>query len=261
MWSVGSRRIEVYLGRDVLGVRQVDAAPHWHATSSVAESLGALREFLIARSQRNRIMRVWLSASLARPFVVAADCGALGQQELQAVADSMAVGSTDLRGNLRVWTDVWRARQPCAAVAVEAELLEALRSISAKSGCTLDSVKPWWNLVQQVAPFDKARRGEAVLLWSVGERDGLTLGVVKGGRTVSLDGYGPSPYDPQFAQLRLRASLSAGAPSWQWHADADLRDQLGSSSLPIGAWHVKETPPSDALDGSANPSWAGQASK
>lgn len=236
MWWAGSSQTEVYLGATMLGVRQDGAPSHWESAMGVEGSVDALRSALMARDFHTRRIRVWLSATLARPFLVPADSGAGDQQEAQAVAESIACDATGLRGTPRVWMDLWRSGHGCAAVAVEPQLLNALEVVCAQARCTLRSVRPWWNLALEEDAVAMAAGGESGVLWSVSEPDGITLCLIERGRIVSIDGYGAASHDPQFAHVRLRASLTAGAACMQWHAIASLSDNVSASNLPIGAW-------------------------
>ena len=245
MWWAASS-VESYLGTKRLGVRHPGRPAQWFDMPSEGAAVAQLESRLLgARPARGTRLRVWLSAALARPFIVGADSGVQSEAEVRAVAESIAADETGIAEPVAVWLDAWRRGRATAAAAMPAALMEQIRAACQRTKVRLSSVKPWWNMALDAAT-GQAKASDDVL-WSLRESDGMTWGLLRAGVVARAECVLPSSADPDWIHARQRTKLAVGSGAVQWHARSTLND--GSpAALPIGAWAV------DAADGWLSPS-------
>jgi hypothetical protein len=251
VWWDHSEPLEVYLSDNAVGRGTTSAAAaYWVETSGLDDSLQHVAAWLdAAAAPKVRRIRVWLSASLAWPYLVPATSGARNKREVQALATAMAHDATGIDGEVRLWLDRWRVGEPALAVAMPATVWQGLHDIvrtrnalrttrSRKErmpAIAIVSMRPWWNL-----PFDgllAESRSEANRVgWSLSDGAGILHGVVDRGSVAEIGLDRPSPHDPSGDLLRRRLQVNWGAVSarhlhFERHASG-----VGASPLPIGAW-------------------------
>ncbi len=209
MWWDRSSRVEAYLGRSLVGCRLTGKAGlRWQATAGVEEGLAALRHWCGEDAAPKRL-RIWLGASLARPWMLAADAGVRSTAEARMLAASMAREVTAWDEAPHLWTAPWRTGRPTACVAVPREVHAALLAKAGFAGgahVRVESVRPWWNQV-----FDERLACSAVdrvaCGWSLAEPDGLVCGLVREGRPVELRFEAVKVHDPHWTLLRRRLAM------------------------------------------------------
>ena len=228
----------------MLGLRCADAQAEWHALRNLEAALDVLSAYFRRLPRGHNRVRVWLSASYARAFIMPADGGAQNRSEALALAQSVATDLTGIDGKLLVWLDRWQVGGPCAAVAMPQSILDRLYLLCKEHSATLGSVKPWWTLALGAAraiSHDQLRS----VCWSLAEPDGLTLGTVEAGQVRQLNSSEVLSHDPQWTNTRRRALLTAGENVFVWECLADLNKSTAglspnkgghSNELPIGAW-------------------------
>ncbi len=253
MWWDRSKPLEVYLSERRLGVAWRASVPAtWIDSANLDEALARLGDWLSAdeTSGIGRV-RVWLSASLARPYMMGASIGARSQREAHILATTMASDTTGLAGASRVWLDRWREDRPALAVAIPEAVWQQLHAGVAladgararasnglrRRSLAVASVRPWWNL-----PFDhlldECRRDSSRLGWTLNEGDGLLHGVIERGQLVEIGFDRPGPHDPTGGMLRrrLQANWGSSVPVRDLVFDASTALAPGSPHA-IGAWH------------------------
>lgn len=251
MWWDRSEPLEVYLSDNAAGRGATAAAPaHWAETSGLDDSLQLVAGWLDpAVAPHLRRVRVWLSASLAWPYLVPAASGARNKREVQALATAMARDATGISGEVRLWLERWRIGEPTLAVAMPAAVWQGLHDV-ARTGTALRrtlrgkvrasaieivSVRPWWNL-----PFDallaESRNKASRFGWTLSEGAGILHGVVDRGSVVEIGFDRPGPHDPTGDLFRRRLQVNWGVVPGR-HLRFERYASSGEASpLPIGAW-------------------------
>ena len=252
MWWVRSEPLEVYLSDDVVGRGSASASPvQWMETSGLDDSLRHVAAWLDASAAPDvRRVRVWLSESLARPYLVPADSGARNTREARALATAMASDATGVDGDVRLWLDRWRVGESTLAVAMPTRVWEgvhdiirarnASRTTAPRKGrapaIEIASVRPWWNLPLD-ALLAESRRDASRIGWSLSHGDSVLHGVVDRGLVVDFGIDRAGPHDPTGSLLRRRLQVNWGVAAAARHL---LFEQYPSSAdaqpLPIGAW-------------------------
>jgi len=209
VWSVRSRRVEVYLGETLVGWRVAgEAAARWETTASVEEGLALMARWGAEDAMKKRL-RVWLGSSLARPWVLAVDAGARSSAEARALATATARDMTGWN-DATVWVEPWRAGRPTACVAVPNKVKTALiAKDSSTSGAVVrvESLRPWWNrMLDDILPRTRAERSGWG--WSLAEPDGLVCGTVREGKLDEVRFESRKTHDLQWTLLRKRLSVT-----------------------------------------------------
>ena len=260
MWWDRSEPVEVYLSDDVVGRGSASAEPaHWVETSGLNDSLRHVAAWLDASAAPGvRRVRVWLSESLARPYLVPADSGARNTREARALATAMAPDATGVDGDVRLWLDRWRVGESTLAVAMPTRVWEGVHDIvkarDASRTATprkerappieIASVRPWWNLPLD-ALLAESRRGASRIGWSLSHGDGVLHGVVDRGVVVEIGIDRAGPHDPTGSLLKRRLQVNWGVAAAARHLHFERHPSSASvQPLPIGTW--REASGSDA---------------
>jgi hypothetical protein len=252
VWWDRSEPLEVYLSESAVGRAATSTAPaHWVETSGLDVSLQHMATWLDAGGAPDvRRVRVWLSASLARPCLVSAASGARNKREAHALAAAMARDATGIDGEVRLWLDRWRPGESMLAVAIPAEVWNGLQDVVGARNALraamprnlrspaveLVSLRPWWNL-----PFDaliaESRSDASRVAWSLSEGAGILHGVIERGSVTEIGFDRPGLHDPTGVLLRRRLQVNWGVTSTAQHLLFE-RHASGSETppLPIGAW-------------------------
>lgn len=140
-------KASVYLDDQAASVR-VDGAEVMCWQGSHWETL--LQEVVThLAAQRCKQLDVWLSASLARPFLMPVVQGLKRWSEVEAMAHGMAESATQLHGPLHVWLGRWRGDRPTLAVACSMILLKALQDLKQTHGLPVKKIVPAWHWAAQ----------------------------------------------------------------------------------------------------------------
>lgn len=222
MWSVGRKSVDIYLGHDsvawrVVGrdaVRAAVATPHegLQAAQKAIEGLGRIK------------IRLWLSGRLAPPFLVEPVPGVKGHRELRQIAEAVAQQATGLAEPCEVWIEPRAGRdEVVVGVAVARTLVASVQEmLGAGSSAHLQSIRPWWALVQNRA---LARNKGKLQILRVEEPDGLVLLAAKDRTFACAAAYWPASAVENRHAMVARALLNADVPSakgWRvvWGGDA-----------------------------------------
>ena len=247
MWWDRSEPLEIYLSQVAVGRGATPAsAAQWVETSGLDDSLRHVAAWLEpAVAARTRRVRVWLSAALARPFIVPGTAGARTKHEAHALATAMAPDATGIDGEGRLWLDRWRLGEPTLGVAMPVDIWRELHDIvearnaartARSSAIGIASVRPWWNLAFDAVLAES--RGEAVRVgWSLCDGAGILHGVVERGSVVEIGFDRQGPHDPAGDLLRRRLQVNWGVNTAVRHLQFE-RAAAGDGTrlLPIGAW-------------------------
>ena len=260
MWWDRSEPLEVYLSDDAVGRGATSSTPvHWEESSGLDDSLRRVGAWLDSSAAPDvRRVRIWLSASLAWPYLVPAASGARNRREAHALATAMASDATGMAEDVRVWFDRWRLGESTLAVAIPAavwrgvhDIVDARNTIRAAMPrnarppvVEIASIRPWWNL-----PFDvllaESRSQANRIGWSLTDGAGVLHGVVDRGSAVEIGLDRIGTHDPTGASLRRRLQVNWGVTSATRHLHFERHPSgIEIASLPIGAW--RDTSGSDA---------------
>jgi len=231
LW-VRSKAAEAYLGETLVGCTGLDGAiTRWAAVPDVDAGVARLREWALSAELPIRA-RIWLGSTLARPLVLASNCGAKNSREASELVSATAGGVTGLPGELKVWSAPWRDGRPTMAVAVRRELLTALQSAGSSPNAKrfrVDSVRPWWSQIFDPV-LNRSRTQSRAIGWSLAEPDGLVHGRIEGGEVVEAAYEALKARDPDWALLRRRLTIGwAGADDVE-HFDFDSPVPVGGAS-------------------------------
>jgi hypothetical protein len=152
------------------------------------------------RRWRSTRMRVWLSAALARPFVMTQVAGLKGMQEAQAMATEMAKGATGLETDCAVWLSQTPAVGSALCVAMSRSLQQEILASVKATRISLLSLRPWWALA-----LDEILTAQAgTELFAAQDSDAVAVLVAKDGTWLSADTYAPKPEAQQLEALVTR---------------------------------------------------------
>lgn len=217
MWSAGSECAHVYVGQSIAGgLRRADGqsrSVRWSPTSSPLQGWEEAVDWLsqpLPAGAAVRRARVWLSGSLARPFMFGPVEGLRHEREAIDLAHSLAPEATGMAGPCLVWLDSWLPGGSCVAIAIERELRDAIESFAKKRHLRLASLRPWWAgvLDESVGSPDPCQ------MLAIEDTDSLT--VISGrGKVDSIGTYLPPPPATERAAILARRSLSQVVPAEQ----------------------------------------------
>ena len=204
MWWDRSEPLEFYLAPSLVGG---GADARWRACAGIDDALGELRRRVESQAGRVRL-RVRLGSTLARPWMLPADCGAKNAREAAALAAMLAQDVTGA-ADAKVWCAPWRAGRPTLATAVARATWDALAALADDRRVRLESVRPWWNAALDDA-LARSRERAPALGFTLGEADGLVSARVERGQVVDASFDAPKGHDPQWQSLRRRLAAN-------WH--------------------------------------------
>jgi hypothetical protein len=244
VWWDRSRRIDIYLGPSLVGCSGAPgASARWQAAAGIDDALGQLQRWIADEPGRVRA-RVWLASTLARPLMLAADCGAKDGREAAALASMLAQDSIGQDDEPKVWCAPWRPGRPTLAAAVSRELWTRLDQFGPARGgrrVRIDSVRPWWNQVMD-AMLARSRDGAGGLGWTVSEPDGFVAGLARAGQPADVVFEQPKGHDRDWALLRRRLGAS-------WHdVDAFAHFEFASAAPQDGATFIGSARPLAATE-------------
>ena len=212
MWSVGARARDVYLGTRAFAVCHRAQAIAEQPVAKFDDALAALREWL-EQTSTGLQLRLWLSGSLSRPFIVHPVPGIKTEAELRQVASTMAFQLTGLSEESKVWLDQGRLEQPRVAVAVQRadlhKLEETIHAITSHKH-RIVSIRPWWS---EVLRWTLRGQPDAVAV-ATQDCDSLTVLVGQGSAYEVATSFAPvtdrETADSALARLLLSADVGDG---------------------------------------------------
>lgn len=178
-------------------------------------------------SHRCKQLEIWLSGSLARPYLVPAVQGLKRWSEVEAMANSLAESATQQEGPLHVWLGRWRGDQPMLAVACPLPLMTALHDLKSSHGLRVKSIAPVWRWVAQQ---DTSDEHDAHMLL-IHEASATTLlHKDASGQWSSVATYAPPVPEDQLHSWAVRHAFSRGVDAQQvkaarlWVQDMTVTD-------------------------------------
>lgn len=146
MWWAGSESVHIFLGRTRVGMQVFGGGPaQWEVGRSASDLwMAALEEI---RARRRVSVRIWLSGSVARPFILPAVQGLGTLADARMVAATRAPEETGLVGPCCVSMDVWRPGEPAMCVAMEEGLRKAIEAGEDAKKVRVVGIRPWWAAV------------------------------------------------------------------------------------------------------------------
>lgn len=246
MWLAGAKVCDLYLGTRLVALCQGQHLIARQPVSDAEAGLALAARWLSAQAPR-AILRIWLSGSLCRPFVVESVQGLRGQDEIHKIMQAQAQRVLGRHEPCRVWLE--RAPQQGQRIAVAAaepwlgQIEQTMRRWPVKS------IAPWWaDVLRDHAVDSKAnvstckRTGMQVL--AVHDCDSLTI-LVGGGQGFALvrtvapigDAIGDAvSARSALSRLLLSQDLPEASTVWvalmaEGSASGALRPQLALSPL------------------------------
>lgn len=183
MWWAGSCPIHVYLGERLAGVSMPSQPDAWVEVDSVSNGWRWADESVRFGSKEGawrRAVHIWLSGSLARPFMLPELPGVRTEDEARKIAESLAAEETGLVGDCVVRLDRWSKSGSTLGTAMSSEVWGMLFEKSTSIG-TPQSVSPWWCIALNQA----LNQEDGLELVAVREADATTV-LGGGGRSVDL---------------------------------------------------------------------------
>jgi hypothetical protein len=197
--------MDIFLGRSVLGVCTLGKPARWFDVSNAFEGWDRAQQEIESMGGKHKAKvrtRVWLSGSLARPFMLPVLPGLTRAQDALKVAQTMCAEATGLADPCRLWLDDWVKDQACLAVAMEQSLVDAVEAGAGKAKFVLESLRPWWS----EALRESLSLAEHPSLLAIDDGEALTvLGASKQGFTTAV-GYGHATAE-QIASIVSRTML------------------------------------------------------
>ena len=205
-WA-GSEPWDLYLGATSGGVARCGQDAVWKDHATVAAGVAALFERVTVRRRRwlRPEVRIWLSGSLARPFVFEPPDGLKNAAEAHALAQARAGDATGLAGPCAVWLSQAAVGQAQLAVALDMAGRSALMSAAELAKVKVVSIRPWW---AQALNQALARQPDLALL-AAEDSEALTLLVCRGDVWVAADAYAPKPMQAELEPLVKRRLFAA----------------------------------------------------
>jgi hypothetical protein len=165
VWLAGNKNatLTVYLSRAGFTVLNGQTVLHAHECEGALENAQALQKWLRESNLRANI-RVFLSASLCRPFLASVP-GGLSPQESERAWAAAATQRTGVSADSSIWRDTPASGEKQIAAAVESALLAQLLHI-AKSGIRgmrISAVRPAWAEWLRISLAQDARASSVVL--------------------------------------------------------------------------------------------------
>jgi hypothetical protein len=200
--------MDVFLGRSVLGVYQLDKPARWFDVSNAFEGWDRAKQEIESMGGKHTAKvrtRVWLSGSVARPFLLPILPGLTRAHDALKVAQTMCAEATGLAGPCRLWLDDWVKDQACLAVAMEQSVVDAIEASAGKAKFVLEGLRPWWSEALR-ASLNLVDRSLRPSLLAIDDGEALTvLGGSKQGFANAV-GYGHATAE-QIASIVSRTML------------------------------------------------------
>jgi len=212
VWSVGSDPVHVYLGTRRVMVDST-AGLQSQAVHGIDEAYAALRIQLQSLRKRSRL-RLWLSGSLCRPFILNALPGVIARREVHRIALAMAEQGTGLQSPCRLWIEPRPVSDDRVVVAMQAGNYEELSNTLRDAGHKAVSVRPWW---AELLRDTSAKTQDTPTCLSVQDCDSVTLLLGAGVEMTMATTYAPVLDNGTAKSIVARTLISSGV------ADSQLR--------------------------------------
>ncbi|KPC55346.1 hypothetical protein [Amantichitinum ursilacus] len=257
MWLARSKQLEIYLGQTLVGIRCPEASEaQWWPLALAADGLTELIARAAILRPAGAQARIWLSAALARPFVLPADRGASNAMELQALANLIGGDLMSPPAVPKVWSSGRTGRADQLAAVMDRHLFDALIARFAEVGVTLGAISPWWEAALQADPEtpQRAKKREWLRpapgaienatpkIWALHEPDGFTLLAYRSGQPCFAQTEEVLPHDPDWQLYQRRVLMAEGWSSAQLRSvrlspalDAPFDSESQIVSMMIGA--------------------------
>jgi hypothetical protein len=233
VWSAGSERWDLYLGRSdsAVALRGAQTQPDWQAHADPETALVARMKQVAQHHKgwRRPVVSVWLSGDLARPFVLQPVAGLATGAEALALAASAAPAATGVSAPCAVWLSAAPQQQTTIAVAMPAALRDLILLQGKAARVRIAGVRPWWALAQK-----QLLAGQPTLeLLALEDTDAVVLLAGNASGWLAAEAYAPKPQQAAERQALLtRRAFAAGVESAAMRA-ASLPDPL---SAPGTGW-------------------------
>ena len=211
-WA-GSEHWDIYLDTKAGGVARGGRSLAWRDHSSPEGGLSALLEQISADRFRwtKPKVRLWLSATLARPFLFDAPQGLKNSTELHTLAQARAGEATGLAARCEVWLTTRLPGQAQLGVALATETRDALLAAAHYAKVRVLSVRPWW-----ARALDEALlRQPDLALIVVADTEAVTVLAAKVDVWVAADSYSPKPPPLMLESLVTRRLFASGVAETQ----------------------------------------------
>ncbi len=246
MWWARTKSLEVYLAEGQLGVLgRGELDPSWSFSHDSAGSLEMLAKHMQSCKQDAAWqVRIWLSATLARPFLLPAGSGVRNRREALVVAGALAADATNLTGATRTWLGHWRAGSPTLGVGIGQDLWEQIQTVFRETNANrahrhaikMISVRPWWNLAFDHA-VEESKAEAGAMAWTLSEDGGLLHWVLENGQLSSIGYDNPGMHDASAEMLKRRLQVGWVGVSMTKHVFFKrIASEGRSASHVIGDW-------------------------
>jgi hypothetical protein len=212
VWSAGSDTWDIYLGTAVAAAATAGQAPRWLPHANPAEAVAALLgQAGAAPGWLRPSVRLWLSAALARPFVLEPVQGVVSHLEVSALALARAPAATGLAAACLVSVDASNPGQgPKLAAAMPADLHAAVMLAAKRARVRIKSMRPWWALALEQAC---QLQGRGLQMLVLRDTDASLLLAETAGQWARADAYLPQPTPEEERALAARYALAQGLGS------------------------------------------------
>ena len=193
----------------------------------------SLRGAIAGTPGRRRALSVWLSGTLARPFLFGPVRGLNGWAEAQQAAQGAASQACGIEGPCRVVLEGDPAERAVIATAVQQEAIESIYRLAAQLRVRIKSIRPAWAEAIDAAPA--ALRGASVMVCR--DADSLTLLGLRDGRYDLASTYAPRPAAVEMDRLMQRLWLAREQPP---NAAAEALIGVAASGVPTISWSAPQ---------------------
>lgn len=225
LWAPSKRRA-AYISQRVVGVADAAGEWLWGDVGGWIDGLQRVMEILEKDGSQAKKVDLWLSGSLARPFIVEPVPGLKSRDERILVAERTAADLVGFSGPCEVWLQ--EPASPGLAVAVEQELLSKLRLAEAASNVRFASIRPWWSHALRDV-METAPSSEALLTY---EPDSWTLLSGSHGTFQCAETVAPAPAEEDGAEWLRRTAFAAAISGRKGKRVQLIR---ATSSVTVGA--------------------------
>ncbi len=237
----------IYLGEHVCAVQAAGATARLFEAGSpmknFEQALASLAELRRGRWSARPSASVWMSGSLAPPFLMEGGLGLRSAREAMSVAQSIAAsvarpapgptaesihpGAARTAPELAIWLQPWQAGRRLLGVAISTELRDGMEALAHTHAVRLRGIAPWWMLALNSVV---ERRGTSAMV-AVEDTDALTLLGLNRQKLTLAETFVRPDTEPQLHALIKRATIQA-EPCTAQVLVSRLELQAGGDALP-----------------------------